>query len=243
MKRKLTMALALAAALVMMASVAFAAAVLNYSPEASAKKLAVQAMYDTYGFDRSTLGLFRSVVTEEGVRYYPDSYLPVERMGEYLVKIDGETAIATWTHDDKDAALWQSGDPESPVWGAKQLAAYLATDPRERGEWLEFYLTATTALPMETPAAVVVNDTLPKTGDLPLAQAQVYADAALADMFGMTEAEVAGLDHDVDARIIENEGRRIWSLTYGDSEGMYYVYLDAATGEILDVGMSTGGNG
>lgn len=247
MKRKMTMALALAAALVMMASVALAVAVINYSPAASAKKLAVQAMCDTYGFDRDTLGLFKVEVKENDqcthVYFLPNAFLPVERIGEYDVHIVDGKAEVRWTHGGADAAIWQSGDPNAAVWGAKQLAAYLAAGPDERGAWLKPYLTTVTALPMETPAAVVVSDMQPKNGELPLAQAQAYADAALADMFGMTEAEVAGLDHDVDARVIEQSGRRIWSLTYGDSEGMYYVYLDAVTGEILDAGMSTGGNG
>lgn len=246
MKRKMTMAIALAAALMMMASVAVAAVVLNYSPAANAKKLAAQAMYDAYGFDRSTLGLLYGVVTDEGVRYYPDSYLPVERIGEYLVKIDGDTATATWTHDDKDTALWQSGDPNATIWGVKQLAAYLAVDPRERGDWLAAYTTAALPLPVVTPVPKEMTglDTVEqRTGDLSLAQAMAYADAALMDVYGMTEGDVAAIDHDVDARVIMESGRRIWMLTYGDGEGMYYIRLDATTGEILDIGMSTGGNG
>lgn len=246
MKRKMTMAFALAAALVMLASVALAAAVLKYSPAANDKKLATQAMYDTYGFDRGTLGLLHGVVTEEGVRYYPDSYLPVERIGEYLVKIDGEVATATWSHDNKDAALWQSGDPAAPVWSVKQLAAYLAVDPGERGDWLAAYTTATLPVPAVTPVPASmagVNTVNQNQNDLPLAQAMAYADAALMDVYGMTEGEVAAIDHDVDARVIVEDDRRIWSLTYGDGEGMYYIKLDAATGEILDIGMSTGGNG
>lgn len=246
MKRKMTMVLALAAALVMMASVAVAAVVVTYSPAASAKKLATQAMYDTYGFDRSTLGLLYGVVTEDGVRYYPDSYLPVERIGEYLVKIEGENATATWTHDDKDAALWQSGDPNASVWGVKQLAAYLAVDPGERSDWLVPYTTTALSVPAITPVPKAPTDldtVEEQTGDLTLAQAMAYADAALMDVYGMTEGEVVAIDHDVDARVIVENGRRVWMLTYGDAEGMYYINLDASTGEILDIGMSTGGNG
>lgn len=246
MKRKMTMAIALAAALVMMASVAVAAVLVTYSPAAHAKKLATQAMYDTYGFDRSTLGLLHGVVTADGVRYYPDRYLPVERIGEYLVKIDGETVTATWTHDDKDVALWQSGDPNAPVWGVKQLTAYLAVDPRDRGVWLAAYTTAEIHAPAVTPVPeemAGVNTVQQQNGDLPLTQAMAYADAALMDVFGMTEGEVAAIDHDVDARVIVENGRRIWMLTYGDGEGMYYINLDASTGEILDIGMTTGGNG
>lgn len=246
MKRKMTMAIALAAALVMMASVAMAVAVLNYGPTANAKKLAVQAMYDTYGFDRNTLGLLHGLVTKDGVRYYPDSYLPVERIGEYLVKIEGETVTATWTHDDKDTALWQSGDPNAPVWGVKQLAAYLAVDPHDRSDWLSAYKMHALTVPAVTPVPGTmagVNTVAQEKEDLSLTEAMAYADAALMDVYGMTEGEVAAIDHDVDSRIIVENGRRIWMLTYGDGEGMYYINLDASTGDILDIGMTTGGNG
>ena len=243
MKSKMRLVLAFALVMLMMASVAMAAVMVSYSPAANAKKLATQAMYDTYGFDRQTLGLFHSVVTEDGVRYSPDSYLPVERIGEYLVVIDGETATVTWSHDDKDAALWQSGDPNASVWGVKQLAAYLATDPLERGDWLKSYLATVTVMPMATPAAEVVSEIQSKAGDLPLAQAMAFADAALMDVYGMTEREVAAIDHDVYAYVIVENDRRVWDITYGDAESMYYIKLDAATGEIIDIGMSTGGNG
>lgn len=245
MNNKMRLVLVFALVLLMMASVAMAAVMVSYSPAANAKKLATQAMYDTYGFDRQTLGLFHSVVTEDGVRYSPDSYLPVERIGEYLVTIDGETAAATWTHDDKDAALWQSGDPDAPIWGVKQLAAYLATASHERGDWLKTYTVTAMPMPAETPVPEMTGENTAdvQTGDLPLAQAMAFADAALMDVYGMTESEVAAIDHDVDARVIVENARRIWDITYGDAEGMYYIKLDAATGEIIDIGMSTGGNG
>lgn len=246
-KRKMTMSLAFALVLMMMASVALAAVVLNYSPAVSAKKLAVQTMCDTYGFDRDTLGLFKVDVKENDqcthVYFLPNEFLPVERIGEYDVHIADGKAEVRWTHGGTDSAIWQSGDPNAAVWGAKQLAAYLAAGPNERGDWLEPYMTTATVLPMATPETMVSPDTQPKTGDLPLAQAMAFADAALMDVYGMTEAEVAGLDHDVYASVIVENDRRVWDITYGDSEGTYSVHLDAETGEILDIGMSTGGNG
>lgn len=253
MKRKLTLTLAIALALVLTASVALAAVVLNYSPEASAKKLATQAMYVTYGFDRSCLGLFKvdAEQTDEGVHVHYEAcdFLPGDRVGEYDVLVaDGQASI-TWTHDDKDAALWQSGDMDAPCWGVKQLQAYLAVDPLERGGWLDPWMTTATAtvLPAATPDPALVTEWAPEDrieSDLTLAQAQAYADAALADMYGMTEAEVAGLDHDVQAGIVVGaDGQRRWSITYSDAEGMYSVLMDASTGEIIDVDMSTGGLG
>ena len=252
-KRKMTVSLVFALVLMMMASVAFAAAVLTYGPEASAKKLATQAMYDTYGFDRSCLGLFKvdAEQTDEGVHVHYEAwnFLPRDRVGEYTVLVaDGQTSI-TWTHDDKDAALWQSGEMDAPYWGVKQLQAYLAVDPLERDGWMEPYMATTTATvqPAATPDPAFITEWAPEdriASDLPLAQAQAYADAALADVYGMTEAEVAGLDHDVDARIVVSvDGQRCWSITYGDAEGMYAILMDASTGEIIDVDLSTGGNG
>lgn len=253
MKRKMTMAIALAAALVMMASVAVAAVLVTYSPAAHAKKLATQAMYDTYGFDRSCLGLF-AVETEQtgaGIRVHYEAcdFLPQDRIGEYDVLVVDDQAEISWTHDDKDAVLWQSGDMDAPCWGVKQLQAYLAVDPRERDGWLKPYLTATGAVtPAATPAAQVhTQEWTPEDRaetDLTLEQAQAIADEALADVYGMTAEEVAALDHDVYASIwVYADGQRTWCVTYGDAEGMYSVILDASTGEVLDVDMSTGGNG
>ena len=255
MKRKLTMSLALAAAVVMMCSVAVAAVVLSYSPAASAKKLATQAMYAAYGFDRSCLGLF-TVETEQtgqGVRvhYRACDFLPQDRIGEYDVLVADGHAEITWTHDDKDAALWQSGEMDAPYWGAKQLQEYLAVDPLERGGWLDPYMTTATAsvrpavtpVPGQAPATEWAPEERAET-DLSLEQARAIADAALRDVYGMTEEEVAALDHDVYASIwVYPDGQRNWSLTYSDAEAMYSIELDASTGEVRDVDMSTGGNG
>jgi len=254
-KMKKFVAIVLAVMLMLSATVAVAATMVTYSPEAAAKKLAVQAMCNTYGFDRNTLGLFKMEVVENGhqtlVHVQVQEFLPLERIGEYLVTIENGDAIATWTHDDKDASLWKTGNPDSPVWGAKQMAAYLNTDPGARDQWLAPYLPTTEPVAAEasstpTPGVYDVDaepDTAHKTNELTLAQAQAYADAALVDMFGMNEAEVASLDHELDAYVLENAGRRFWNITYADSEAVYYVYLDAVTGEIIDIGMSTGGNG
>ena len=261
MKRKWTTVLALAAALTLMASVALAAVLVTYAPAASAKKLAVQAMYDTYGFDRNTLGLFHMEVEDQGeairVRIYPQEFLPAERIGEYTVDIADGKADVRWTHDDKDAALWASGDPDAPVWGAVQLAAYLAADVALRDAWLAPYLPAAETVSVQvavTPTPVpsvpadmaqtepVMPDTAPRAGELPVAEARAIAAAALADVFGMTEVEVAALNQ-LDAVLVEMPDCRAWSILYTSHEAMYYLYLDAATGEILDIGLSTGGNG
>lgn len=256
-RMKKFVAIALAMLMLLTTTAAMAAAMVTYSPEAAAKKLATQAMCDTYGFDRNTLGLFKMEVVENGqqtlVHVQALEFLPMERVGTYLVTIENGAAIATWTHDGQDTSLWQTDDPASPVWGAKQLAAYLDTDPGARDQWLAPYLPTAepvaalaSSTPTPPPAVYDVDaepDTAPKPHELTLAQAQAYADAALVDMFGMTEAEVASLDHELYAYVLENAGRRFWNITYANNEAVYYVYLDTVTGEIIDIGVSTGGNG
>lgn len=257
MRMKKFVAIALAMLMLLTTTAAMAAAMVTYSPEAAAKKLATQAMCDTYGFDRNTLGLFKMEVVKNGqqtlVYVQAQEFLPLERVGEYLVTIENGHALVTWTHDGKDISLWQTGDPDSPVWGAKQLVAYLNTAPGARDQWLAPYLPTAepvaalaSSTPMPPPAVYDVDtepDTAPKPHELTLAQAQAYADAALVDMFGMSQAEVASLDHELDAYVLENAGCRFWNITYANNEAVYYVYLDAVTGEIIDIGISTGGNG
>lgn len=234
--------------LLCMGTVAVAAVMLNYSPEMKNQKLAMEALHEKYGLTRTSLGLFTVEYTEDGqgvhVWYRVNAYLPTERIGNYHVLIMEDQAEATWTHDDKDHALWESGDPGSPYWGEKQLQAYLhAENP---GEWLRPYLAAEEAnfdLPnfYDSLNFVVVEQ---QEGDMAFREAQALADTALMDFYGMTEEEVAGYDHFIDPRILRcANGQRLWDITIADAESCFRVLVDAQTGEIVHIMMTTGGNG
>lgn len=225
-------------------------AVIRYSPQMIAQKMAMEALNDAYGLTRSSLGLFSTEVTgdETGVhvRYRAKAFLPIERVGDYHVPIDGENVSASWTHDDKDPALWLSGNPESPFWGEKQLQTYLMKDIGERDVWLQQFLEEAAEERNEfsdygTLSFVAVQA---EAGDMPFREAQAMADAALMDFYGMTEAEVAQYEHNIDPRMLLcSDGRRLWEITIADSEIVFNVLVDASTGEIVHIVHLTGGNG
>lgn len=234
--------------LLCMGTVAVAAVLLNYSPELRAQKIAMEALYEKYGLTRTSLGLFTVEYTEDEqgthVWYKVNAYLPTERIGDYHVLIVEDKAEAAWTHDDKDRAMWESGNLESPYWGEKQLQAYLHAE--NSYEWLQPYLAAgeenvELSNFYDTLDFVVVEQ---ETGDMPFRDAQDLADAALMDFYGMTEEEVASYDHFLEPRMLLcADGRRLWEVTIAGAESCYQILVDAQTGEIVNIMITTGGVG
>lgn len=226
------------------------------SSNLEAQKVAIAALREKYGLSLDSLGLFTVDVVLEGdvatVCYKPDLFLPVERIGEYIIRIAGGQVDVAWTHDDKDAALWQSDDPESPAWGAKLLQACLSNDT----SWMVPYRSRSEdAVPvvsfydrLDFNRYYSEADTLPPTvaGDdaLTLPQAGEMADAALMEVYGMTGTEVAALDHDMDAYYLDCSGGQVlWELTFADSERCFIILVDALTKEVSHITLITGGNG
>lgn len=236
--------------LLCMTTAAVAAVMLRYSPQMKVQKQAMAALHDAYGLTRSSLGLFSAEVSEaeNGVHvwYRAKAFLPTDRVGDYHVLIDGEGASVSWTHDDKDPSLWISGDPTSPCWGEKQLQAYLTKDIGERDVWLQQFLEEGESERDELSAYGTLSFVAvqAEAGDMPFRKAQLLADAALMDFYGMTETEVARYEHNIDPRILLcDDGRRLWEITVADSEIVFNVLVDASTGEIVHIVHLTGGNG
>ena len=241
--------------LVLMLTFAAVAEELRLSPGLAAQKQAIAALQEKYGLSRDSLGLFSVDVEAEGeavvICFRPDCFLPADRVGEYVIRVAGESADAAWTHDDKEPALWQSGDPESPVWGEKQLQLCLNNDT----SWLAAYRSDG----MEGPVPPDIYDRLsykrfPSEADslpsmvaeeaLLLPQARDLADAALMAVYAMTEDEVAALDHEMDADyLVCDDGRIMWEVAFADSERCYIILVDAITAEVFHITLASGGNG
>lgn len=220
----------------------------GYSPEMAALKTANALMYEKYGFTWRTLGVLTTQITaaeNSSIVTYRSYLLPPSRMGEYTVTITGDQAAITWTHDGADAAQWQSGDPESPSWGAAQIETYLAQGGGERNRWLKPWFAANEQSADPPPlydeafALAASNDS-----DIALEQARTAADQALVEIFALSAEEVAQLDRTVDTFTVQDgDGRRLWSLTYADYESCFYILIDAATGEVVYITHQAGGNG
>lgn len=269
MKRKLTMSLAFALAMLMLASVAVAAVVLTYSPGASVLKQARDAVVDKYGLTYETLGMFHHslyLMEDESTVIFHSDVVDAQGntlTGEYTVTIPDEGAISvSWTFDGVAPSLWQSGEMDSPVWGQPQLERYLKDKAKDE-ETAYFaaeddgdvtYEVGVTPVPTALPHAemeiveVVISKVEPGPEDLTKEEALALAGAALMDSFALTEAQIAMTDFFIcELEQLGEYATRTWRIhaCYAQDEidmGMY-VLIDASTGEIIDIDLTTGGNG
>lgn len=236
-------------ALLCMGTVAVAAG-LNYSAGVRAQKAANLILRDKYGLSSESLGLFvvETSVDEHGthVHYSALPFLPMDRIGEYEVLITKGGAEGAWSHDDKDPVLWESGAPECPYWGEKQLQAYLAVGGDERDEWLEEYLAEgfEPADPRSVYDSLEYTVVEPEEGDLTSRQVREYAKAAIVDVYGLTAEEAAQLEVTIYPELLHcTDGKRLWEVGFGNYECAFRILLDAETGEVVHIKMEAGGNG
>lgn len=265
MKKKLTLSLALVTTIVLMASVAFAAVTLIYSPSASALNQARNALIEQYGLTHTTLGLFMTGLAMDGdtttVTFYGDLMASYGgNAGDYTVTLRDGEVIASWTYDEADPALWQSGDLDAPIWGQPQLETFLREKTiagtvidvsDDGGVTYEFASSTPEPAPAETPEVVTIEiaEVTPGPDDLTKDEALAIARAALMESYGLSEIQMAD-DVDVDSCTLRQIGDyepRFWSIhAWCQMDGYdwnMYVQIDASTGEIIIVDMQTGGNG
>ena len=259
MKKKLSAGFVLAMAIVLLATAAYAVSTILRSPEANAVTLARRAVMEKYGLSSAAMGLFRADATEENgdwtVVLSENQGLPGKLIGEYTAIVKGEDATATWSYDDVDKALYESGDFSAPVWGAKQIDNYF-----KNHDAASPYIMAAgyDVRPAQTPAVLqpgehhwrdeIVKDATPGEKDLTEDQAFEYAKAALIDEFGMTEKDFEHYDFMDDPDFYERaDGSKIWlfyiNVFHEGVECGCGVCVDAATGEIVFSQIITGGNG
>lgn len=246
MKRPLILLLALLLILPLLFSAAQTDAP-AYSAALTAEKKAIAAMYDQYGFTPETLGLFTiSTHTAEDVAcvHFYSELLPFSRVGQYTALIDDQNVALSWTHDNKDAALYQSGAADAPYWGIKQLEAYLAAD--DRAAWSKDY-HALGEQDVYLPASIWLDwnlERLPEERTIrPSKVVYAAAEAAIMDVYALSPEEFAALDHPDYDTALSPDGHRYHSLTYSGQDICFHVLIDANTEQIIDIALETGGIG
>lgn len=139
---KKTMALALAAVLLLAAAAALAAGLI-FSDRVDAQTAARQALAGQYGFTPAMEAFFVCEVSEDGrtVVFTPaaDTGAGTEKkLGVYTVTIGrGGRATASWSHDGEDIGA----DTLSPIWDTRLLA--MALERKTAGEeWIDIVLGA-----------------------------------------------------------------------------------------------------
>ena len=249
MKKLLTLLLAL-----MLAAPAALAEEIAFSPEAEALRKGYNALADKYGHTHETLGLFQPYITFHGeatlIRYIVGEGNVAESLaGVYAVLITGDNVPAFWSHDDVDAALWQSGDLNSPAWGVKQLTAYLDESPLTRVDFCQPYAQAQVAALYQEYAADA-HEAFTRDNRASAEAAAAQARIALQYMYGLSGEVVERLDWHKDLSDLchYRDGHSTWSLVLQDNADVldpirYYVTLDADTHQIIRITHSSGGIG
>ena len=117
-KKKLRLSAVIVMALVLLTATAFALYALQLSPKADAVSQARRALTEKYGLTPEAFGLFYATSSQEGqnwvVHFAAGEGIYPALIGEYTVTLEKGRATASWSHDDVDPALWQSGPGLSP---------------------------------------------------------------------------------------------------------------------------------
>ena len=231
------------------------------SSSADALKQARNAVMDKYGLTQTTLGMFQHnlyLLEDETVVSFHTDVADANGnglTGEYTVTIpDGGSPVVSWTFDHVDPAVWQSGELDAPIWGQPQLARFL--QDRSTGAETNYtanldeagvtYVAVGPGAPTDEDenelVEIVVSEVQPGPDDLSETAAMEMAHAALTEddlaqeNFFRCELQQYGgyatRTWQIEAQLLKDGCS--WNVS---------VVIDAATGEILDIGMSIGSNG
>ncbi len=269
MKKRISTALAVTLTLVLIAAVAVAAVTVTRSMQAEKVSLARTALQEKYGLTAKTLGLFQWTTEERDgvfVMTLKSDTIHPSLTGEYTVTVQDGKATASWSYDDVDAAVYESGALDASVWGEKQLEAALKDLDAASGYSIPLYQQETAdAEPLATPAVQlkegerlwmgeIWTQATPGADDLTFRQAFDIAVQAVSEEFGLDASVVANGElvredeNDENSDFSQNaQGQTRWAFSiYIRYEGVEYsfgVVLDGKTGEVLLTNVLTGGNG
>lgn len=222
---KKTMALALAAVLLLGAAAALAAGLI-FSDKVDAKTAARQALAGQYGFTPAMEAFFDCEVSGDGRTAV---FTPAEtgagieeKLGVYTVTLGkGNRATVSWSHDGETIGE----DTQSPVWDTGLLAAAIARKAAGE-EWIDIVLDAEQTAVNVTPEEAIA-----------------IARKAATEKFGVDDLKVledwgAHLYYrGVEKAKKDSKGAKCYQVrfTQGDERGTEYaVSLYANTGEVFE---------
>lgn len=268
MKKKVPVAL-VCALLIMLVTVTALAAGLTFSSRYDVKRVAIDALKDTYGITDEMLAIFYIDVSEQdGTGTQVITFSPIEqdtvyaqRVGVYTVTVKNRHPVASWSLD---------GQPigkgiDSPVYGPEQLQALLDDYSN-----VMIHLAASDTAPSVTPAPTPFMDEADKDPD---AIAQAWAEqrdrieahaqlsiseccdlaiTALKEEYNLTDAQTAKFkrwDDEYDTYFKEDGDQPIVMLmfrlkqnedTFTEKDGQYWVDVNMDTGVIEDIVYDSG---
>lgn len=221
------------------------------SRELTMIRTANEALADHYGLTLPALGLFDVTLDlcgETAIVTYVPNQLPESLVGRYYVIIAPHGVQPLWTHDGS-LVPWQSGELASSVWGMPQMAEYLAASPSERHTDFPAYFPADLSSLTAFEAAGGSIHEVTSANSSAAYSAKVLAREAVTAMYGLTEAESAGLvTYGGDTLLVRypdkhGEWEVMLHLHEGAEELGFYVTIHAETGLILNITVISGGVG
>ena len=265
MKKKMSVALVFTISLVLVAVTALAAIIVIRSDEANKINLSREALYDKYQLTPQTLGLFqyegKEVNGEYNLTWTASGTFHPALTGIYTTIVKDGSAEASWSYDDVDKSVYDSGDFSAPVWGYKQLEASFI-DRETASEYSLALYAQDSEKPEYIPPRLlgegevywnngeVIRVAEPGANDLTRAQAYEIAIQAFAEDYGKYGIDVESIaaNVDVDEGFYTREsGQTLWIFwAYVTNDAVEYecgITLDGASGEVLTIDVLTGGNG
>lgn len=265
-KKKFSMGIVLAAALMLVVIGAIAATML-FTPRYDAGRLADEAMQDKYGVTAKMMTVFKRDIIENDDGTATVKYVPVEPavregrnpVGEYVVEVANGKAEARWSLDGKDT----SGGLAAEAWGPEQLLLYV-----EDFSNTSRYMKDNGLLAEEYPIEAVPYEEwliaeekrraeVLAAAEMTVDEAKTIARSALVEAYGMTEAQeqqLYQLTGEYDQTTYEMiNGRPVITLFYHlnqgaewqEMDGIYVVKVNLQTGAVEEIFYDSGlaGNG
>ena len=264
MKKKMSVALVFTITLVLVAVTALATIVVIRSDNVNKLNLSREALYEKYNLTPQTLGLFLYERLEENgaftLTWTCDTFHPA-LTGIYTTVVKDGNAEASWSYDDVDTSVYDSGAFSASVWGYKQLEASFKDKETASEYSLALYAQSSEKTEYVPPRLLgegeaywrdgeVIRAAEPGINDLTRNQAYEIAIRAFAEDFNKFEIDVesiaASLTLDESFHVRDN-GQTLWMFwAYLIHDGVEYecgITLDGTTGEVLSIDVLTGGNG
>lgn len=265
-KKKFSLGIVLAAALMLVVIGAIAATML-FTPRYDAGRLADEAMQDKYGVTAKMMTVFKRDIIENDDGTVTVKYVPVEPavregrnpVGEYVVEVANGKADARWSLDGKDT----SGGLAAEAWGPEQLLLYVedfsntSRYMKDNGLLAEEYPIE--AVPYEEwlIAEEKRREEVLAAAEMTVDEVKTIARSALVEAYGMTEAQeqqLYQLTGEYDQTTYEMiNGRPVITLLYHldqgaewqEMDGIYVVKVNLQTGAVEEIFYDSGlaGNG
>lgn len=176
-----------------------------------------------------------------------------EKLGVYIVQIDaasGTVLDLTWSLEGKGAETFAKTNwADAPAYSAdilpdvlsllRQNEAIILKYPEDQREWFSVEDAAAYDQAFRDAGfdAAAYNHALPRDTDVTARNAVELARAAMADGYALTDEQLDKFEITVEYVL---DGGGSWQIGFYGSDGMGYVTLNAATGEIQMVSLVSG---